>query len=35
MRGLIERGRSTTGAPLPYDDKKPWPETAWRKEFTN
>ena len=35
MRGIIERGRSTTGTPQPYDDKTPWPQTVWMKEFGN
>lgn len=33
LRGLIERGRSTPGAPQPYDTETPWPQKAWAAEF--
>ena len=33
MRGLIERGRSTPGAPQPYDTQSAWPQLAWMKNF--
>jgi len=33
LRDSIRRGRSTPGAPQPYDDKTPWPQTAWIGAF--
>jgi arylsulfatase A len=33
LRGLLERGRSTPGAPQPYDRETPWPQKAWTAEF--
>ena len=34
MRETIERGRSTPGAPQPYDTKTPWPQIAWKEKFS-
>ncbi len=33
LRTQIERGRSTPGAPQPYDTKTPWPQIGWFKDF--
>lgn len=33
LRATIERGRSTPGAPQPFDRPADWPQTAWMSEF--
>jgi hypothetical protein len=33
LREQIKNGRSTPGAAQPYDDKSPWPQTAWLETF--
>lgn len=33
LRRAIENGRSTPGPAQPYDDRTPWPQISWLKEF--
>jgi len=33
LRRVIENGRSTPGPEQPYDDRTPWPQISWLKEF--
>lgn len=33
LRRVIENGRSTPGPAQPYDDRTPWPQISWLKEF--
>ena len=35
LRTVIERGRSSPGAPQGYDSKTAWPQTAWKSDFTD